>query len=78
MKCVICRSGELIERQTEEEIRMGNDIVFVAVSALVCKECGEKYYNRSEMRKLEGFEKLLRQKKIHLERIGKVLKPVEV
>ena len=63
MKCVICKSEEVLEKETEEEIRVGNDIVFVAANALVCGECGERYYNRAAMRKLEEFEKLLRQKR---------------
>lgn len=76
MKCVICKSGDIREQKTEEEIRVGSDIVFVPVSALVCNECGEKYYNRAEMKKLEDMERLLRKKKISLEKIGEVLKPV--
>lgn len=78
MKCVICKSGDIAERVTEEEIRVGSNIIFVSVKALVCEECGEKYYNRAQMKKLEDMERLLRQKKVSLEKIGDVLKPVGV
>ena len=78
MKCVICKSGDIAERVIEEEIRVGSNIIFVSVKALVCKECGEKYNNRAEMKKLEDLERLLRQKKVSLEKIGDVLRPVAV
>jgi len=78
MKCVICKSGDIAERVIEEEIRVGSNIIFVSVKALVCPECGEKYYNRAEMKKLEDMERLLRQKKVSLEKIGDVLRPVAV
>lgn len=78
MKCVICKSGDIAERMTEEEIRVGSNIVFVSVKALVCPECGEKYYNRAQMKRLEDMERLLRQKKISLEKIGDILKPAVV
>ena len=75
MKCVICKSGDIAQRMTEEEIRIGSNIIFVSVKALVCKECGEKYYNRAEMKRLEDMERLLRQNKVSLEKIGDILKP---
>lgn len=78
MKCVICKSGDIAQRMIEEEIRVGSNIIFVSVKALVCKECGEKYYNRAEMKRLEDMERLLRQKKVSLEKIGDILKPVAV
>ena len=78
MKCVICKSGDIAERVIEEEIRVGSNIIFVSVKALVCKECGEKYYNRAQIKKLEDMERLLRQKKVSLEKIGDVLRPVAV
>jgi len=78
MKCVICKSGDIAERVIEEEIRVGSNIIFVSVKALVCPECGEKYYNRAQIKKLEDMERLLRQKKVSLEKIGDVLRPVAV
>ena len=78
MKCVICKSGDIAERVIEEEIRVGSNIIFVSVKALVCPECGEKYYNRAQIKKLEDMEMLLRQKKVSLEKIGDVLRPVAV
>lgn len=78
MKCVICKSGNIAQQVTEEEIRMGCDIVFVSLNALVCNECGERYYSRAEMKKLEDMERLLEQKKVSLEKIGEVLKAVAV
>jgi YgiT-type zinc finger domain-containing protein len=53
MKCVICKSSDIQKKMIEEEIKSGMDIVLVAVEALVCMNCGERYYDRKTMRKIE-------------------------
>ena len=71
MKCVICKSGDIAERMTEEEIRVGSNIVFVSVKALVCPECGEKYYNRAQMKKIRGIWRgFYGRRRFHWKRLG--------
>ncbi len=73
MKCVICK-GEVVEKaKVEEEIRIGNDIIFVPIEVLVCKSCGEKYYDRFTLQKLEKTEKQLKKNRSRLRPIGTVL-----
>ncbi len=74
MRCVICSSPDIEEREVEEEIRIGNDIVVVPVKTKVCAGCGERYYDRKTMTLLEEIEDKLEKKSINLRVVGKVLK----
>lgn len=74
MKCVICK-GEVVEKtKVEEEIRIGNDIIFVPIEVLACKSCGERYYDRLTLQKLEETEKQLEKDHSKLHPIGTVLR----
>lgn len=74
MKCVICRGEDIQDKEVEEEIRKGQDIILLPVKALVCSQCGERYYSRSVMKYLEEAEDNLSQKE--LVEVGKVKKVV--
>lgn len=73
MKCVICR-GESVEKMSvEEEIKVENDIVFAPLDVLVCRTCGERYYDRATLRKLESMEEQLKKDRSKLRKTGSVL-----
>jgi YgiT-type zinc finger domain-containing protein len=74
MKCVICHSTEIVLRQVDEHILRGEDLVLVPVKVLVCKNCGERYYDRRTLKHLEEIESDLDAGLIPLERIGEVLR----
>ncbi len=74
MKCVICSGEDVKEKEVEEEIRVGNDIVLVPVKVMVCMSCGERYYDRRTMKRLEEVEDKIEKKRLEVEPIGKVLK----
>lgn len=74
MKCVICNGGDIKEKEVEEEIRVGNDIVLVPLKVMVCMSCGERYYNRRTMKMLEEVEDKMEKKILEVEPIGKVLR----
>jgi YgiT-type zinc finger domain-containing protein len=74
MKCVICGSQDIHEKNVDEEIRFENDIVMVNINTLVCGSCGEKYYSRSTLKLLEEFEDKLRHEDLKLNVIGSVLR----
>lgn len=74
MRCVICNSPNIRKKQVEEEIRIGDDITFVTIETLVCDECGERYYDRRTIKKLENIEQAVKEKKVPLDEIGKVQK----
>jgi YgiT-type zinc finger domain-containing protein len=73
MKCVICRGEKIVPRSVREEIHVGDDIVYVTVEALVCTQCGERYFDRATVRKLETIERELERGREKLPVIGKVL-----
>ena len=73
MRCVICNSPNIRKKQVEEEIRIGNDITFVTIETLVCDECGERYYDRRTMKKLEDIEQAVKEKKANIVGISALL-----
>jgi len=76
MKCVICKSSDIQKKMVEEEIKSGMDIVLVTVEVLVCMSCGERYYNTNTMRKIENVRSKLKEKKLEVQEVGKVLRAV--
>ena len=78
MKCVICSGDDIKEKEVEEEIRVGNDIVLVPAKAMVCTKCGERYYDRKTMMNLEMVKYKVEKKQLEVETIGNVLKISEV
>jgi YgiT-type zinc finger domain-containing protein len=76
MKCVICKSSDIQKKMIEEEIKSGTDIVLVPLNVLVCMNCGERYYDRNTMRKIEDVRSRLKQKDLEVEEVGKVLRAV--
>ena len=73
MKCVICHSDEIKVMDVKEEFILGNDIVCVPIKIPVCKNCGERYYDRRTMQLLEEIREKLIKKQIKLKEVGKVL-----
>lgn len=73
MKCIVCHGDEIVSAEMKEELRVGNDIVYVPTQALVCRTCGERYYDRRAIRFLEDVEEKLKDGKARLHEIGKVL-----
>lgn len=74
MKCVICNSSIIEKKQVEEEVRDGDNVVLISIEVLVCRQCGERYYTRQIMKKLEEIEEKIKEKKISLKEVGRVLK----
>jgi hypothetical protein len=60
----------------EEEIKSGRDILLVALDVLVCMNCGERYFDRNTMRKIEDVRSRLKQKDLEVEEVGKVLRAI--
>ncbi|MCL4510920.1 MAG: YgiT-type zinc finger protein [Bacteroidetes bacterium] len=74
MKCVVCKSSDIELRKVEEEIRVDKDIVLVPIEVLVCQNCGERYYDRKAMKKLEDIQAKARGKVLAVEDVGKVVR----
>ena len=74
MKCVICKSSDIQMKMVEDEIELEKDIVLIPMEVLVCQNCGERYYDRKTMRKLEDIRSKLRGQVLEVEDVGKVLR----
>ena len=73
MKCIICHGQEIEVQNVREEIRIGNDLVYVTVEVPVCQNCGERYYDRQTMRYLEKVEQELKAGNGGLREVGRLL-----
>ena len=79
MKCVTCQGTDINEVLVDEEIRQGNNVIFVPVHVLKCSQCGERYYDLKTTRYLERIrQEVLKNGAADLEEIGKVLRYKDV
>jgi len=74
MKCVICKGSEIQSKKVDEQIKVGEDIVLVRMDVLVCSNCGERYYDRPTMKKIETIRARLRKQDLEAKQVGKVLR----
>ena len=74
MKCVVCNSSNLDMKSVEEEIRSDKDILLIPLEVLVCLSCGERYYDRKAMKKIEEMRSRLKRHDLKVEEVGKVLR----
>ncbi len=74
MKCVICKSSDIQMKTIEEEIKSGKDIVLISLEVLTCQSCGERYYDRKTMRKIEVVRSRLKKCDLKVEEVGRVLR----
>ena len=73
MKCVICHGEDIGIKRIDEEICHGDDIIRVPLEIHVCAGCGERYYDRATMQRLEQIRQRVRNQEVTLREVGKVL-----
>ena len=73
MRCIICHGDDIKKTEVSEEIRFNENIILFPIIALVCQNCGERYYDGLTMQKLERAEEEIRNEKRELKEIGRVL-----
>ena len=74
MKCVVCKGSNIEVKTIDEEIRTGTDIFLVPMNVLVCTSCGERYYDRKAMRKIEEIRSRLKNHELEVEEVGKIMR----
>jgi len=73
MNCIICHGEEVSQADVFEEIGVGLDIVRVPLTVMLCRNCGERYYTRANMRHLECVREDIANKRAQLDEVGRVL-----
>lgn len=74
MKCIICQGEDIQLTTVNEELKIGNDIVYVSIKIPVCHTCGEKYYDRRTMKFLDELNQKFRlETPKNLPEVGKIL-----
>jgi YgiT-type zinc finger domain-containing protein len=74
MKCVVCKSTDIVKKTVDEEIKADANIVLVSMDVLVCNSCGERYYDRTTMRKIENLRLKLKNANLDIEEVGKIFR----
>ncbi len=74
MNCVICKGSNIELKMVDEQIRTGRDIVLIPMNILVCSNCGERYYDRKAMKKVEEIRTRLENRELDVEEVGKVMR----
>jgi YgiT-type zinc finger domain-containing protein len=74
MKCIICHRTDISVRRVNEQLSRGEDMILIPVEVLVCNNCGERYYDRRTMQRLEEIEDAVNAGRVSLERVGEVLR----
>jgi len=74
MKCVICKNSDIQMKTVDEEMRSGSDIFLVPMDVLVCSSCGERYYDRKAMRKIEEIRSRIKEKSLEAKEVGRVMR----
>lgn len=72
MRCVICHSPDIETREVEESIWLDEDVILLPIRVLVCTNCGERYYDRRTMQRLEQLEQQARDNRTSLHPVGVV------
>lgn len=56
------------------KIKVDKNIVLISMEVLVCNNCGERYYERATMKKIEEFRLKLKEAKLNMEEVGKIFR----
>lgn len=73
MRCIVCHSSSIEVKRVNEEIKVNSDIIYVPVSIPVCNNCGERYYDRKALQYLEQTREKLKDRKLTIKQIGRVM-----
>ena len=62
-KCPVC-SGDIVEKEVEKVLRVGNNTEIVRVQAAVCLRCGERFYTPEVVKLFEEIRSKLKDEKM--------------
>ena len=70
MKCVICKGSDIELKTVDEQVMKGKDIILIPMNILVCSNCGERYYDRKAMKKIEEIRSSVKKQELDVEEVG--------
>jgi YgiT-type zinc finger domain-containing protein len=74
MKCVVCNGSNIEPKDVDEQIRAGNDIVLLPINIMICSSCGERYYDRKTMKRIEMIRTKIANGELRVDEVGKLLR----
>ncbi len=74
MKCVVCKGPDIELKTVDEQINAGKDIILVPMNVLVCSSCGERYYDRKAIKKIEDIRARLNNQELDTKEVGKIMR----
>jgi len=74
MKCVVCKGPDIELKTVDEQIKAGKDIILIPMNVLVCSSCGERYYDRKAIRKIEDIRARLNNQELDTKEVGKIMR----
>jgi YgiT-type zinc finger domain-containing protein len=74
MKCIVCKGSDIEPKTVDEQIRTGRDIILVPMNILVCSNCGERYYDRKAIKKIEEIRIKIKNQELVVEEVGRVMR----
>lgn len=74
MKCIVCKGSNIELKDVDEQIRSGEDIVLLTMRVRVCTSCGERYYDRQTMKRIEEIRSKIANGDFQADEVGKVLR----
>lgn len=58
--------------KVDEVINSEKNLILIPIETLVCQNCGERYYDRKTIRKLEEIRDKVKRNELEIKEIGKV------
>ncbi len=74
MKCVVCKGSNIELKDVDEQIQFRDDIVLLPLRVLVCSTCGERYYDRQTLKRIEEIRSKIANRDFQADEVGKVLR----
>lgn len=72
MKCVICQGKDIETEEVKEEIHHQSDIYLLELHLPVCQQCGERYYSRNDLRKIETHRQNIQEGNTKTKKSGEI------
>jgi YgiT-type zinc finger domain-containing protein len=74
MKCIVCKGSSIEMKVVDEQIQFMDDIVLLPLKILVCSTCGERYYDRPTLKRIEEVRFKIANRDFQADEVGKVLR----